>query len=99
VKDQSKRLSVALPPSTGPFRVEKFGTMASSATDGSSNVSVPTKNRLPAIPCAPAECAERSSAKLIAAWRTVRIVAPCPVRIILPRLVKQKTGKVRGEDE
>ena len=99
VKDQSKRLSVALPPSTGPFRVEKFGTMASSATDGSSNVSVPTKNRLPAIPCAPAECAEGSSAKLIAAWRTVRIVAPCPVRIILPRLVKQKTGKVRGEDE
>jgi|SRR5580700_7723636 hypothetical protein len=78
VKDQSKRLSVALPPSTGPFRVEKFGTMASSATDGSSNVSVPTKNRLPAIPCAPAECAGRSSAKLTAARRTVRTVAPLP---------------------
>jgi hypothetical protein len=45
--DQSKRLSVAFPPSTGPFSVEKFGRMASSATDGSSNVSVPTKTDYP----------------------------------------------------
>ena len=42
----------------------KCGTMASSATDGSSNVSVPTKNRLPAMPCASAECAEAKSANV-----------------------------------
>jgi len=44
-----------LPPSTGRLKPAKFGTMASSATAGSSNESVPGKKRLPAIPWACAE--------------------------------------------
>jgi hypothetical protein len=60
--------------------VEKFGTIASSATDGSSNVSVPTKNRLPAMPCAPAEWADMKSAKPVTAQRIGILpiaAAPC----------------------
>src|SRR5262249_37341601 len=54
--------------------------MASSATAGSSNVSVPTKKRLPAIPCASAECAEANNAKAITALPidTLRIAVPLP---------------------
>src|SRR5262245_58755487 len=52
--------------------MEKSGTMASSATDGSSNVSVPTKNRFPAIPCASAECAKANSAQA----STALLIAP-----------------------
>src|SRR5262245_4329525 len=37
------------------FKTCEVGTIASSATAGSSNESVPGKNRLPAIPCACAE--------------------------------------------
>src|SRR5262245_39499224 len=54
-KDQSTVLSTTLPPSTGRLKVAKFGKIASSATAGSSNESVPGKNRFPAIPCACAE--------------------------------------------
>src|SRR5262249_6268601 len=50
--DQSNLLSTTLPPSTVRLKPAKFGTMASSATAGSSNESVPGKKRLPAIPCA-----------------------------------------------
>src|SRR5215831_16710748 len=52
---QSNLLSTILPASPGRLKLEKFGTIASSATAGSSNDSVPGKNRLPAIPCAWAE--------------------------------------------
>src|SRR5258708_1867605 len=51
VKDQLMRLSVISAPPSGWLSVEKFGTIASSATAGSSNVKVPGKYRLPAIPC------------------------------------------------
>src|SRR5260370_30864414 len=52
VKDQLMRLSVTSAPPSGWLSVEKFGTIASSATAGSSNVRVPGKYRLPAMPCA-----------------------------------------------
>jgi hypothetical protein len=50
VKAPAKVLSTALPPAVGCLRVEKLGRTSSSATAGSSNVSVPGKYRLPAIP-------------------------------------------------
>ena len=50
----------------------------SSATAGSSNVIVPTKKRLPAIPWACAEPAHGSSAKAIMAYRIDIFVSSTP---------------------
>src|SRR5262249_10102881 len=53
--DQLNLLSTTSPPSSGCLELEKSGNLDSSATAGSSNESVPGKNRLPAMPCASAK--------------------------------------------
>src|ERR1700730_1393582 len=63
VEDQLIRLSVTLPPPSGCVELEKSGTIASSATAGSSKVRVPGKYRLPAIPCASAVCDNGAATK------------------------------------
>src|SRR6516225_7889926 len=67
---------------------------ASSATAGSSNVSVPTKKRLPAMPCASAECADTTSAKANITLRIdpLRIAAPAMCDIAYPASESQGMG-------
>src|ERR1700682_5004475 len=90
VKDQLIRLSVTSPPPAGWFKLEKFGRTASSATAGSSNVRVPGKRLLPAIPCAYAACDSGGAAN--ATMSALDQTSARPARNCAPTLRAAKPG-------